>query len=133
LQSKGESELAKELGRSSLMSVKHRRPGSSRSAGVKFTFIIYENQRRWVGLGWTNSLFGYERPAWTDENHNAVPPKDEFELPEVEDGARMRWRWAPGSRWKVDGVADDHGPVDYDGEEGKNGWIYYDNKVCELA
>ncbi|KAI1840028.1 hypothetical protein JX266_013761 [Neoarthrinium moseri] len=37
---------------------------SSKETGVRFTFIIYENQRRWVGLGWTNSLFAYERSAW---------------------------------------------------------------------
>ena len=26
-------------------------------------------------------------------------------------------------------MTDEKGPVDYDGDEGKNGWIYYDNKV----
>lgn len=111
----------------------HRRTDSTRStksAGVKFTFIIYENQRRWIGLGWTNSLFAYERAAWTDEHNNALPPKDEFELPHVEDGSRMEWEWAQGSRWRVDGVADEHKPVDYEGTEGRNGWMYYDNKVC---
>ncbi|KZZ99415.1 peroxisomal membrane protein PEX31 [Moelleriella libera RCEF 2490] len=108
---------------------KHRSGKSQgKNSGVKFTFIIYENQRRWVGLGWTSSLFAYERPAWTDEHNNAVPSKDEFELPDVEDGSRMRWRWADGSQWRVDGIADDEGTVDYDGEKGKNGWIYYDNK-----
>ncbi|KAJ2956787.1 hypothetical protein NQ176_g11296 [Zarea fungicola] len=109
----------------------HRRTDSTRStksAGVKFTFIIYENQRRWIGLGWTNSLFAYERAAWTDEHNNALPPKDEFELPHVEDGSRMEWEWAQGSRWRVDGVADEHKPVDYEGTEGRNGWMYYDNK-----
>ncbi|QPG94268.1 hypothetical protein C2857_005558 [Epichloe festucae Fl1] len=100
----------------------------NKSSGVKFTFIIYENQRRWVGLGWTASLFAYERPAWTDEHNNPVPSKDDFELPNVEDGSRMRWQWVEGSRWRVDGVADDKEPVDHDGEEGRNGWIYYDNK-----
>ncbi|KAG6096947.1 hypothetical protein E4U30_001087 [Claviceps sp. LM220 group G6] len=99
-----------------------------KSSGVKFTFIIYENQRRWVGLGWTASLFAYERPAWTDEHNNAVPSKDDFELPDVEDGSKMRWQWVQGSRWRVDGVADEKEPIDYDGEEGKNGWIFYDNK-----
>ncbi|KAG5987752.1 hypothetical protein E4U43_004954 [Claviceps pusilla] len=102
--------------------------GRSKASGVKFTFIIYENQRRWVGLGWTASLFAYERPAWTDEHNNAVPSKDEFELPDVEDGSKMRWQWVEGSRWRVDGVGDDKEPFDYDGEEGKNGWIFYDNK-----
>ncbi|KAI1069458.1 hypothetical protein LB507_008809 [Fusarium sp. FIESC RH6] len=108
-----ESELTKALGK---------------TAGVKFTFIIYENQRRWIGLGWTNNLFAYERAAWTDDHNNSVPAKDDFELPDVSDGSRMEWRWVPGSRWRVDGVADDHGPVDYDGKEGQNGWIFYDNK-----
>jgi len=125
-QGASESELTKAFRKPSLQ-INHRRSGSSKSAGVKFTFILYENQRRWVGLGWTNNLFAYERPAWTDEQHNAVPPKDEFELPDVEDG-HMQWRWAGNSSWRVDGVPDEYGPVDYDGEEGKNGWVYYDNK-----
>ena len=103
--------------------------GRGKSSGVKFTFIIYENQRRWVGLGWTASLFAYERPAWTDEHNNPVPSKDEFELPDVEDGSKMRWQWVEGSRWRVDGVADDKASADYEGDEAKNGWIYYDNKV----
>lgn len=114
----------------------HRRTDSSRSAksaGVKFTFIIYENQRRWIGLGWTHSLFAYERAAWTDEHNNSLPPKDDFELPHVEDGSRMEWQWAEGSRWRVDGVADEHGAIDYEGTAGRQGWIYYDNKVCKLT
>lgn len=106
---------------------------STKSAGVKFTFIIYENQRRWIGLGWTNSLFAYERSAWTDEHHNSLPSKDQFELPHVEDGSRMEWQWAEGSRWRVDGVADEQGPVDYEGADGRNGWVYYDNKVRTMS
>ncbi|KAK8078848.1 hypothetical protein PG994_002655 [Apiospora phragmitis] len=100
---------------------------SGKETGVRFTFILYENQRRWVGLGWTNNLFAYERSAWADEHNNAVPPKDEFELPEVEDG-HARWRWVKGSKWRVDGVPDIQDEHDYDSEAGKNGWIYYDNK-----
>ncbi|CAM1502339.1 Fc.00g043230.m01.CDS01 [Cosmosporella sp. VM-42] len=125
---KKESELTKALKRPSNLTTNHRRSGSAKTAGVKFTFIIYENQRRWIGLGWTNSLFAYERPAWTDEHNNPVPPRDEFGLPEVEDGSRMEWRWVEGSRWRVDGVNDENGPVDYDLGEGNNGWIFYDNK-----
>lgn len=106
---------------------------ASRSAGVKFTFIIYENQRRWLGLGWTHSLFAYERAAWTDEHNNPVPPKDEFELPHVEDGSKMKWEWVENSRWRVDGVPDEQAAVDYDGEDARNGWIYYDNKVRTLT
>jgi hypothetical protein len=121
-----ESELTKAL----------RRAKNGRDAGVRFTFIIYENQRRWVGLGWTNSLFAYERSAWTDEHNNPVPPRDEFELPEVEDGSNMRWMWVEGSRWRVDGVPDEavssgdgQTEWDYDGDAGRMGWVYYDNKV----
>ncbi|KAK2001462.1 integral peroxisomal membrane peroxin [Colletotrichum falcatum] len=120
------SELTKALRK---QSHKHGNNATSKDAGVKFTFIIYENQRRWVGLGWTQSMFAYERSVWTDEHNNPVPSRDTFELPEVEDGSNMRWRWVDGSKWRVDGVPDDGTePVDYDGDAGKNGWIYYDNK-----
>lgn len=130
---KFEAEIARASKKNHGLMVNHRRPGGAKSSGVKFTFIIYENQRRWIGLGWTASLFAYERSAWTDEHNNSVPQKDEFELPDVEDGSRMQWQWAGSSRWRVDGVPDDQGPVDYEGEEGKNGWIYYDNKVGRLV
>lgn len=125
-------------GRESELTKAIRRARGAHNAGVRFTFIIYENQRRWVGLGWTNSLFAYERAAWTDEHNNAVPSRDKFELPEVEEDTQMRWRWVDGSRWRVDGVPDEAvnnvssgkgGEWDYDGAGGKNGWVYYDNKV----
>lgn len=107
-----------------------KRSGRSgvKDTGVRFTFILYENQRRWVMLGWTNNLMAYERAAWTDEHNNPVPPKDEFELPEVEDG-HAKWRWVEESKWRVDG-APDLDETDYDTEAGKNGWIFYDNTVC---
>ncbi|CAI6340643.1 unnamed protein product [Periconia digitata] len=100
-----------------------RRPDSP---GVRFTFSIYENQRRWLGIGWTSSMLAYERASWTDEHLNAVPPKDHFELPEVE-GGQARWRWVHGSQWKIEGG-------EKDGKSAKGisaeeaGWIYYDNK-----
>ncbi|KFY03401.1 hypothetical protein O988_01515 [Pseudogymnoascus sp. VKM F-3808] len=104
-----------------------RRPNAS---GVKFTFIIYENQRRWVGLGWTTSLFAYERSNWTDEHLNPAPSKAEFELPDVE-GGTARWRWVKGSKWLVEGAGiDDEGGTNATSEakSGGHGWIYYDNK-----
>ncbi|KAI0175334.1 integral peroxisomal membrane peroxin [Pestalotiopsis sp. NC0098] len=121
--------LQKSQSHSALTAALRRNLGSysGKETGVKFTFIIYENQRRWVGLGWTSSLFAYERPSWTDEHNNAVPPRDHFELPEVDDGV-AKWRWAKDSMWRVDGVGDVKDESEYDGEAGKNGWIYYDNK-----
>ncbi|KAI9758620.1 MAG: peroxisome- protein [Candelina submexicana] len=106
-----------------------RRPDSS---GVRFTFILYENQRRWLGIGWTYSMFAYERAAWTDEHLNAAPSKDQFELPEVEGGA-ARWRWVEGSEWRVEGAieGEEGGPPGSEGKKrgaGGGGWIYYDNK-----
>ncbi|KAH6644976.1 integral peroxisomal membrane peroxin-domain-containing protein, partial [Truncatella angustata] len=123
------AELQKSQSHSALTAAlkRHGSSFSGKETGVRFTFIIYENQRRWVGLGWTNSLFAYERNAWTDEHNNAVPPKDQFELPEVDDGV-AKWRWVKGSKWRVDGLGDVQDDSEYDGEAGKNGWIYYDNK-----
>ncbi|KAF2644614.1 Pex24p-domain-containing protein [Massarina eburnea CBS 473.64] len=100
-----------------------RRPDSP---GVRFTFTIYENQRRWLGIGWTSSMLAYERASWTDEHLNDVPPKDEFELPEVE-GDQARWRWVHGSEWKIDGAEKD-GKGAKGASSAEVGWIYYDNK-----
>ena len=85
------------------------------SSGVRFTFVVYENQRKWLGLGWISSLFPSERAAWTDEHLNPSDPKDNFALPEI-DNKSAEWRWVPGSEWRIEG-----------GGNG-DGWIYYDNK-----
>lgn len=92
------------------------------SSGVRFTFAVFENQRRWLGLGWTSSLFAYERAAWTDEHLHPSDSKQKFRLPDVDSGV-SKWRWVPGSEWEVEGAG--KGKPDSDGE----GWIYYDNKV----
>ncbi|KAI2194074.1 hypothetical protein LOZ18_006288 [Ophidiomyces ophidiicola] len=99
------------------------------SPGVRFTFVLYENQRRWLGIGWTTSLFAYERAAWTDEHLNSAPSKDDFELPETQAGT-SRWRWVEGSEWHVE-TFDSNGKAP--AREGKEdidagGWIYYDSK-----
>ncbi|ETI22872.1 hypothetical protein G647_06949 [Cladophialophora carrionii CBS 160.54] len=111
---------------------KKRRPDTS---GVRFTFILYENQRRWLGLGWTTSLFAYERGPWTDEHLNPAPSKEEFELPDVE-GGLSRWRWIDAD-WRIEhGDVRAHKRVASDAKTtaGKDkaddggGWIYYDNR-----
>lgn len=91
------------------------------SSGVRFTFVVFENQRRWLGLGWTSSLLAYERAAWTDEHLNPSDAKQNFRLPEVDSGV-SKWRWVPGSDWQVEGAG--KGKAGGDGD----GWIYYDNK-----
>ncbi|KAL4893365.1 integral peroxisomal membrane peroxin-domain-containing protein [Aspergillus ambiguus] len=105
-------------------SIATRRRGDS--SGVRFTFVLYENQRRWLGIGWTYSLFPSERTAWTDEHLNQVPSKDDFELPEVQSG-NAKWRWVEGSEWRIDGGDNSAGKSDTKSSDG-GGWVYYDNK-----
>lgn len=95
----------------SLASRRARREGKTAddtadTVGIRFTFSLYENQRRWIGIGWTYSMLAYERAAWTDEQLNPVPPKEKYKLPEVE-GGMARWQWVPGSRWEVGDGGDD--------------------------
>lgn len=99
----------------------------SDSPGIRFTFTLYENQRRWLGIGWTSSLLAYERGPWTDEHNNSTPPKDKFELPEVS-GGHARWEWVQGSNWHIVGK-DGTVVVETKGSNSDGGWIYYDNKV----
>jgi len=69
-------------------------------------------------------MLAYERAPWTDEHLNAMPSKEEFELPEVE-GGHARWRWVEGDEWHIDqGDSRSKKDDDDDGE----GWIYYDSK-----
>lgn len=106
------------------------------SPGVSFTFSIYENQRRWLGVGWTSSMFVYERAPWTDEHLSPSPPPEEFVLPEPHGGRGVRWRWVEGEDWYVEsgtpgvggkghGLRGHHHRGTGDDAEG---WWYYDNK-----
>lgn len=110
------------------LNIATRRRGNSSS--VRFTFVVFENQRRWLGIGWTYSLFPSERGAWTDEHLNSVPPKDSFELPDVRTGD-AKWRWVEGSEWRVEG-ADPAVVGRSDSKSSAEGWVYYDNKVSFL-
>ena len=98
---------------------------SSEPSGVRFTFVVFENQRRWLGIGWTTTLLTYERAAWTDEHLNTSNSKDDFQLPHVEHGS-AHWRWVKGSEWQVEGGGKSKASA------GGDGWIYYDNKVSSF-
>ncbi|KAK3116295.1 hypothetical protein LTR53_003485 [Teratosphaeriaceae sp. CCFEE 6253] len=99
--------------------------------GVRFAFSIHENQRRWLGLGWTASLLSYERQAWTDEHMNTSPDIESFELPGT-DHETTKWRWVPGSEWKVEGATTEKERsakrIGGGGGGDDAGWTYYDNK-----
>lgn len=108
-----------------------KKAGIAKAPGITFTFSIYENERRWWGLGWTKSLLVYERQAWTDDQLNECPPPSEYVLPSTERATTM-WRWVKDSAWHVEGALTDKersakrigggGGGDY------SGWVYYDNK-----
>ncbi|KAL3232610.1 Peroxisomal membrane protein PEX31 [Nakaseomyces bracarensis] len=90
----------------------------------RFTYVLYENQRRWLGIGWNSSMLGYERTPWTDEFLNEASKPSEFQLPNKE------WKWLDHD-WKLD-LSND-GAIEVEGEKfvtnpGVNdGYIYYDN------
>ena len=105
--------------------------GKAKSPGVTFTFSIYENERRWWGLGWTKSVLAYERQPWTDDQLNECPEPNNYTLSET-DNETTKWRWLPGSEWKVEGAATEKEKsakrIGGGGGGDFNGWVYYDNK-----
>lgn len=83
---------------------------------TRFVFVVYENQRRWLGIGWTGNLLSYERAPWTDEFLNQTSPPSTFELPDSSSGltnatmtslglgnmtGNLVWRWRD-KVWKLD-------------------------------
>lgn len=83
---------------------------------VRFTYVIYENQRRWLGIGWTSNLLSYERTPWTDEFLNESASIESFKLPNAENHQQYsfgsdeasalsmnnaHWRWVDKT-WKLD-------------------------------
>lgn len=98
---------------------------------VRFTYVLYENQRRWLGIGWTANLLAYERAPWSDEFLNESTAPDVFKLPE-DDNLGVEWRWVDKT-WKLDLTND--GALVVSGSKYKtktdpgpnDGWIFYDN------
>ncbi|RHZ80290.1 hypothetical protein Glove_137g52 [Diversispora epigaea] len=94
-----------------------------------FKFVLYENQRWWLGLDWTPNLFPNERPTWSDEYQEPINHKDSFPLPQQkitysssEDSKTLikkttEWQWTD-LKWRID----------YEGHVDKDGWEYFDNQ-----
>ncbi|KAG9307486.1 hypothetical protein G9A89_017316 [Geosiphon pyriformis] len=109
---------------------KTTRDDSKTSADLVFRFVLYENQRWWLGLDWTTNLFPNERPPWSDEYNEPTNNKNSFQLPPPSiqltaspDEPNMlirkteEWRWVDSEWW-----------VDLDGDVDKEGWEYADNR-----
>lgn len=114
---------------------------------VRFTYVIYENQRRWLGIGWTSNLLTYERAPWTDEFLNESSSVETFELPNVDNSVSSvlpssledpslsgaRWRWVDKT-WRLD-LTNDGAITLAPGKRSKTtvqptsdeGFIYFDN------
>ncbi|KAI9329001.1 integral peroxisomal membrane peroxin-domain-containing protein [Zopfochytrium polystomum] len=75
---------------------------------------VFENQRWWIGLGWSPSLLEHERAMWSDASGNRVSaPSTELERP-----GPPGWEWTD-ERWSVDSSWAD---TDLDG------WVYSDHR-----
>ena len=55
---------AKEQQRRNISKKTNGKDGSKNSTETDYSFVLYENQRWWLGLDWTTNLFPNERPAW---------------------------------------------------------------------
>lgn len=116
-----------------------------KNRNVRFTYVIYENQRRWLGIGWTSNLLSYERAPWTDEFLNESSSVETFRLPSSEDSdysfgnysylanSGAKWRWVDKT-WRLDLTND--GAITLPSNKRykttadpglDEGYIYYDN------
>ncbi|EDK43005.1 conserved hypothetical protein [Lodderomyces elongisporus NRRL YB-4239] len=116
--------------------------GRGSTKPVRFTYVIYENQRRWLGIGWTSNLLSYERTAWTDEFLNESSSIETFKLPNTTDSNNLpitsdiegaSWRWVDKT-WRLDLTND--GAITLPASKhskttanptSDEGFVYYDN------
>lgn len=105
---------------------------TSNGKPVRFTYVLYENQRRWLGIGWTPNLLAYERAPWTDEFLNESTTPDQFELPEDEN-LGVSWKWIDKT-WRLDLTNDGGLVLKSKSSKGTtanptatDGWLFFDN------
>lgn len=98
---------------------------ANQSGPARFTYVIYENQRRWLGIGWTANLLTYERAPWTDEFLNESESIENFKLP-----SDNNWKWVDKS-WRLDlsndGAITTEAKKTTPSPEFDQGYIFYDN------
>lgn len=96
---------------------------SESSQEIEYTFELYENQRHWLGIGWTANLLPEERAAWTDSLLNEAASIDTFKLPDAS-GTGMSWAWVD-SQWMLDVAGD--GSVLESAPDDNEGFVYYNS------
>lgn len=85
-------------------------------------FDILENERRWIGLGWSKLLMPSERASFCYESLMMSAPdplqEDDFSFPVFEnDLYTYLWQWMD-DKWAIDG--------EFNKSRYKSGWVYYD-------
>lgn len=74
-----------------LVNMISQEPTVQRSTRV---FVVYENERWWLGAGWTKKLMLGERAPFSDCNGLVKLSREQFRLP------GNQWRWM--DQWKVE-------------------------------
>lgn len=103
---------------------------NDKAKAIRFTYALFENQRRWLGIGWTSAMLSYERAAWTDAYLNPAPSLAHFKLPD--DDSDMKWQWID-ENWSLDMTNDDSiqlpstQPKLVSHPDSNAGYIYTDN------
>ncbi len=98
---------------------------------VTITHVIFENQRKWLGIGWTDNLLPYERESWTDEYCNPSESIENFKLPIIPN-SNIQWKWID-ENWFLD--LSNNGNLTLKSKSSlftmdpkdDDGWIYYNN------
>ncbi|KAI1297324.1 hypothetical protein EDD11_007212 [Mortierella claussenii] len=98
-------------------------------ATMYYKFVLYENQRWWLGLEWTPMMLPNDRSPWTDDHLEPTQSKSSFQLPppyvahEAIPGQpnkvlrkSQEWRWL-----------DPHWRLKMGAESDMDGWEYANN------
>jgi hypothetical protein len=112
---------------------------------LRFAFMVYENQRWWMGLDWTAALLPGERPSWCSASQAPLSPPAAFALPapttvflsaggapDAREQRTATWAWAE-PEWRIVVRRDGEPPKDAQDVENAeetdtDGWVYGDNK-----
>lgn len=88
-------------------------------------FEVLENERRWIGMGWSSLLYPTERSNFCYEgSFNTAPnihetSNEEFPFPVFEnDIYSYNWEWLDNS-WKLD--------HEFSKSKSNGGWVFYDS------
>lgn len=90
-------------------------------------FQLLENERRWLGIGWSKKLLFFERsPYCSVDFKHSIGSLDKFEFPKLKNYKQSEWRWLDNN-WIVDDLSHLHSKSYPTHNKNPNTWTYYDN------